>query len=109
MMNELLIFLSGGAVALLIVKIYSDWRASEQRGRRQHAIEVLRTSGLSVHRYNSCIGIDNKALQEALSEFQLSGEIIMNDYGEVVGGVVPKMVAATDRSHLRLVVSNSTK
>jgi hypothetical protein len=108
-MNEFFMFLFGGVFALLIVKIYSVWLASEQGLRRQHALEVLRTFGMSVHRYNSCIGINNKTLQEALSEFEFSGEIIMNAHGEVIGGVVPKIVAATDRPHLRLVVSNTTK
>ena len=93
----------------MLLAFIADWllrlyRQSENTGARVKAEKILAAHGMTAHLYLATIGQEDGELRRALDQFTLTGHIILNQQGNVVGKVVPK---AGKAPHLRLVVDNT--
>lgn len=100
-MHEAYYLIAGGVLALMIKWLIDSWMCMGEMQRRRNAEKILSKNGLKPHMYLASIGIENKELRRALSEY--TGQIVLNSKGFVVG----KLLNGEEKSpHLKLVVSN---
>lgn len=102
-MLEILWFSFGAAVATWTGWLWRFWRRGKERGRRAAAEQVLKRYGLTPQLYLSTIGEHDADLRAALDVFALSGYVVTDTQGNVIGKLCPRLVKGP---HLRLVVSN---
>lgn len=96
--------------ATLFVAVVMDWcwrfwnRSSEAK-RRLDAEKVLQKHGLVAHTYLASFGNEDAELRDALSAFDFTNKVMLNQSGQLVGRLLPK----TQKSGpgLRLVVDNT--
>lgn len=103
-MIDLLWLGCGMLLAGMVQCLIRFWCQREDRKRQEKAAKVLKRHGLIPQLYLPTIGEKDPELRSALDAFTLSGRIITNAKGEVVGKLCPKVA---EEPHLRLVVSNT--
>jgi hypothetical protein len=105
-MNRVLWF----AVLFVLVAnlLLTIWKRMQAQRRRAHALDVLKTHGLTPVLYIPTIGVEDADLREALDEFAFSGQIIQASDGTVIGGFAGS-AAKGPRHNLRYVVPNTGK
>jgi hypothetical protein len=62
------------------------WRRMQVQRRQAHALDVLKTHGLTPVLYIPTVGVEDADLRKALDEFAFSGQVILTSDGTVVGG-----------------------
>lgn len=88
-MNELIWLVSGVLLSLLFDWIIRLWRQRESRQRRTKAELVLKKHGLTPQLYIASIGIEDAELIEALYTLPLTGYILLDANGKIVGKLCP--------------------
>jgi hypothetical protein len=102
-MNELIMLLAGGIFTLVMESLYGFWKRGQEGARKWKALAVLKRHGLVAERYVAAMDIEDAELRGALDELSFAGYIIINQKGEVIGKLCPRVVKG---SHLQLVVSS---
>ncbi|CDQ10578.1 conserved protein of unknown function [Acidithiobacillus ferrivorans] len=105
-MNRVLWF----AVLFVLVAnlLLTIWKRMQAQRRRAHALDVLKTHGLTPVLYIPTVGVDDADLRKALDEFAFSGQVILTSDGTVVGGFAGS-AAIGPLPHLMPVVPNTGK
>lgn len=102
---ERILFVATGVVmAVLADWCLTFWRNADNRSVLEDAEKILSAHGLSAHLYLPGIGVDDPVLYGALDRIAFSGRIVVDQKGNVVGKLMPKIEKGP---HFRLVVDNS--
>lgn len=102
-----------GAVVCTALALYLIERAintvsqRSERQKRESDSELLARHGMTAHLYMPAMGITDPDLRMALERSASRNQIILDQQGQVVGKVLPRIAQASSRPHLRLVVDNS--
>lgn len=102
-MVDMLWFSFCAAVATWMGWLWRSWLRGKERRRRSAAEQVLKRHGLTPQLYLATTGEYDTDLRAALDVFALSGYVITDAQGNVIGKLCPRFVKGP---HLRLVVSN---
>lgn len=88
-MNEVFILFLGVLLAWMAGWLFRFWNLSQENTRRRAARLILKRHGLTAHRYLATIGAEDAELRSALDTFALTGYIITDSEGRMVGKLIP--------------------
>lgn len=91
----------------LIDRAINAFTQRSERQTRESDNELLARHGMNAHLYMPAMGITDPALRMALERSASHNQIILDQQGQVVGKVLPRITRDATKPHLQLVVDNS--
>ena len=104
-MDQLITVFATLFLALVMEWCWRVWSRSSDAKRRSDAEKVLQRHGLVAHTYLASFANEAAELREALSAFDFTNKVILNQSGQLVGRLLPK--DQKSGPGLRLVVDNT--